>query len=295
MADRVGPGAPAVDRRAAVRLLGAGTAAALVPLVPLLAACGPVQVTATGGPAGRTASPAAPPTSSTSRTPPASPSVGASGSGSSTPSPAATASPSPTVSTASATPTASASPAPVPTVPPLVSDLTSLDGAFLLFLAPSPAAGWRKTLGTTVGQDIRTFYDDDAQSLHMIVEVVAPLGISPLAHARRLAAAERAREPGYAERVIGPGPAGGAVWAFTYPSASRGQRYGIDWFQVFPAFDAAVYVEGPEEAADVVRALWRAVVDSVTLPTPYQSRSGALQRQLTGVATASATPGSSTP
>ncbi len=290
---RGGASAPAagprlVHRRTLVRLLGTAGV-----LAPALAGCGPVAVSAVGGPVGRPAAPA--PTrgavhGAAAGSPPATP-VASTIAASSTPSattapapattdsgPAATASTAaPAESSSPSSTAATASPTAVATVPPLQPDVLVLAGAPLLVDVPS-STGWRKTVAPTAAGDVRTRYDDDSQSLHLIVELVAPLGISPLSHARRLAAAKLAADPGYHQRQLVERSDGSAVWAFDSVDPAGNPVSAFDWFAAFPAFEAAVYLGGPAASQDTVRALWQAVVDSVRLPAPVATPSSALQR-----------------
>ncbi len=286
-----------VHRRTVVRVLATAGV-----LAPALAGCGPVAVSAVGGPVGQPAAPA--PTrgavhGAAAESPLPSPAASTT-TASSTPSattasapattdsgPPATAAP---LETSSPSSTASpASPTAVASVPPLQPDVLVLDGAPLLVDVPS-STGWRKTVTPTAAGDVRTRYDEESQSLHLIVELVAALGISPIAHARRLATARRAADPGYRQRQLVERPDGSAVWAFDSVDPAGNPVSAFDWFAAFPAFEAAVYLGGPAASRDTVRALWQAVVDSVRLPTPVATPTSALQRLVASAgATASAT------
>lgn len=229
-------------RRAVLATRRAALAATGLAVATLLAACGPAVVPgAAGGPFATTA-PSPVPTPSTTSGPP---------------SPPATPSPTPT-------------PTPTPTVPPLTYDSISLNGSTLGFLSPAKTPGWVKTLPVGNSTVNRTYYDDAASGLHVTVEVDLPLALTPLEHARELSLDKQTTEEGYRELAVQPGPAGGATWAFT-SDKSGSTLYVIDWFYNYPAFGAAILVQGPVAAKALIKALWLDILGSAFVPTPYST------------------------
>lgn len=167
-------------------------------------------------------------------------------------------------------------PTPTPTLPPLSGDTIPLNGSSLSFIAPVFVPGWLKTLGSTENGINRTFYDNAAKQLHITVEVDPPSGLTPLAHARALAAQFQEAHSSYHEFALGGGIDSGATWAWSYVSNGV-TLYAIDWFRAFGPFDAAIEVYGPIADKPFIKALWRSIVDSAFTPAPYHQQS--VQRQ----------------
>lgn len=209
----------------------------------LLAACGPTVVAGTvGGPFATTA-----PSPSTTA---------------SSPSPTSTGPTSPSPTPPSPTPTA--------TVPPLSYDSISLNNSTLGFRSPGGSPPWVKTLAQGGYNVNRTFYDNAASGLHVTVEVDLPTHLTALEHARELDADKQTTEVGYRLLALGSGPLDGATWAFTSAKTPPTQ-YVIDWFCVYPAFGAAILVQGPVAAKALIKALWLEIVQSAYVPTPYST------------------------
>jgi hypothetical protein len=231
-----------ISRRAAVVPIGV--------VALLTAACGPTVVAGVAGGPFATSAPSVTPTPTPTTPTPTTPSA------------------TPTPTTPSPTPT----PTPTPSVPPLSQDSISLNGSPLSFLSPGLVPGWVKRLGVGTTKQNRTFYDDAATGLHVTVEVDLPLGLTPLEHARELSLDKQTSEEGYRLLALGPGPLGGATWAFTSVSTGAAQ-YVIDWFYSYPAFDAAILVSGPAAAKPLIKALWLEIVRSASVPIPYYTPS----------------------
>lgn len=170
----------------------------------------------------------------------------------------------------SSPPSSPPTPTPTPTVPPLTYDSISLNGSTLGFLSPAKTPGWAKTLYVGNSTLNRTYYDDPASGLHVTVEVDLPLPLTPLEHARELSLDKQTTEEGYRVLAVQPGPIGGATWAFT-STRSGPTSYVIDWFYDYPAFGAAILVQGPVAAKSLVKALWLDILGSAFVPTPYST------------------------